>query len=127
MSSPYINLYFQPPVYGKYSNEEVLKEIIDSTKAFHVCQSVAQEFASCRKMPLGRLVEPERCLGHGKSLMNCYNLVKTIPEKCKASYDNISTCLKDKNNYCEAQMNDYISCEHPAYLIYKDYPNAAEN
>lgn len=116
------DLHFLPQRHSFYTPEQISEELINCAKAFHTCKPVATVYAACRRSPEGRLVEPEICLFHAESLMNCYNLVKTIPGECKEIHEKLKTCLDSKGK-CEAYMNEYVSCEHPASIIYKDYPS----
>ena len=110
-----------PPLLAKYTKEEIDEKLIHSTKAFHVCKSIALVYSECRKMPLGKVVEPESCLNHAEALMTCYNHVKKVPDNCKNVYGKLKTCLHKNKKVCEKDMNDYILCDHPAQSLYRDY------
>lgn len=114
------NFYMMPPKHQNCTSSEVDMELVSSIKAFNTCEKVAKVFSDCRKKPSGKFVHPEACLTHAEALQSCYNEVKTVPSQCSVQYNNILTCLLNKGK-CEANMNDYIHCEHPALKKYNDY------
>ena len=126
MSNPGWNLHFNPPGYGKYTNEEVTHELISSAKAFYNCRKVAKAFSDCRKMPLGYAVEPESCLDLSYSLQDCYNEVKKVPKNCEFTYNSTVKCLNTPNEDCETNLQKYINCENPSLEKYKFFDSNAD-
>jgi hypothetical protein len=115
-----LNLYSMPPLYRKLSRNEVDSEMIHSTKAYYVCNSVAKALGHCRQRPNGKLVHPEDCQTHAEALLTCYNLVKIVPNDCQAHFNSVLECLT-QNNFCESKMQNYLNCDHPAYRQYESY------
>ena len=114
------NMHMMPPKYAEYTKDEVNSELIHSSKAYYVCNTVAKAFAECRKKPDGKLVHPEICQNHADALMTCYNQVKQVPSECKNSYAMVFNCLNDKSQ-CNNQLKEYLGCYHPATKIYESY------
>ena len=109
-----------PPESWGYSNKEVNEELVHSLKAFHTCNSVAKALGDCRRKPEGGVVRPDKCENHALAIVECYHAVKTVPAACNQTFYHTVNCL-NSNGSCEAEMNKYIACEHPASKVYEKY------
>ncbi|OMJ95562.1 hypothetical protein SteCoe_974 [Stentor coeruleus] len=110
MSLPFWNLGFQPPKNAEYTQEEIYHEFVSSAKGYHVCQKDANEFYNCRKKPLGKVVEPERCLNFATKVYECFQQVRKVHPECQMVYSELINCMANRNSNCSLKLNDYIEC-----------------
>ena len=105
------DFYFHPPELNPYTKEQEDEALIASIRALRVCKPLIETFVNCRKMPLGKVVEPERCLESANAVIQCYENVKNVPDECKHFYGEIKKCLNQPNSMCEEKMKDYVKCD----------------
>jgi hypothetical protein len=110
----------------EYTDDEVLTNLLWSTKADSACAPVRKIFNLCRASPVGRMIDPSYCSSHALTLIQCYQEVKA-DSTCQVMFDAALTCLKEKKEAwvtwgtCEEAVSAYVTCYEPACLKYSDY------
>lgn len=110
MSLPFWNLGFQPPKNAEYTQEEIYHEFVSSARGYHMCQNDANEFYNCRKKPLGKVVEPERCLKFATKVYECFHHARKVHPDCQLAYSELINCMSNPESNCSVKLADYIEC-----------------
>jgi hypothetical protein len=110
MSIPNGELFIKLPTFGNYSRSEADEAMIASLRAMKECRTNIEAFNECRKMPIGKFVEPERCLEHANAIIQCFYDMRKVPKVCEGVYSELMQCLRDPKAQCENKMEDYLNC-----------------
>ena len=104
------NFQFLPPRADRYSAHETAELLVHSVNASGLCQANLVAFSECRKMPEGRLIDPEVCQSKAQDVISCFAQTRQVPQQCVKSFNAAVSCI-EKRGSCDAQISEYLACE----------------
>lgn len=117
---------------SNWNADDKIEYFLHFSKAEKICPQVRKMFNICRTLPFAQVVDPEICLKHAMTLVDCFEEARSIYHPCSNQFLKAKECLQKGQSFlsfetCEREVDEYLTCFHPSVSKYSQYEDQFKN